>query len=60
MRQKSINMLWVIAHDQKSTYTMKNCIHWNHITLQLKLEKQLIYKCYATILGYYNYVQLSL
>jgi hypothetical protein len=28
---------------------MKNCVHWNHTTLQLKLKKQLIYNYYATI-----------
>jgi len=27
----------------------KNCICWNHTTLQWKFKKQLIYNCYATI-----------
>jgi hypothetical protein len=28
---------------------MKNCVRQKHITLQLKLKKQLIYNYYATI-----------
>jgi hypothetical protein len=28
---------------------VRNCVHRNHIILQLKLKKQLIYNCYATI-----------
>jgi hypothetical protein len=28
---------------------MRNCVHQNHTTLQLKLKKQFIYKYYAII-----------
>ncbi len=28
---------------------MRNHVHQNHTTLQVKLKKQFIYKCYATI-----------
>jgi hypothetical protein len=37
---------WIIV---LSTSIMKNCVHWNHITLQLKLKKQLIYNYYIFI-----------
>jgi hypothetical protein len=29
--------------------TMKNFVHWNHITLQVKFKKQFICNCYAII-----------
>jgi hypothetical protein len=35
---------------------MRNCIYWNHITLQLKLKKKNSYTIVMQLsLGYYNY-----
>ncbi len=30
--------------------TMRNCIHQNHISLQLEIKKQLVYNCCETII----------
>jgi len=37
---------------------MRNRVHWNHITLQLKLKKQFIYNYFATTLSITISVQL--
>jgi hypothetical protein len=36
-------------HFSPQTHIIRNCIHGNHTTLQLKLKKKLIYNYYATI-----------
>ncbi len=46
-RLQHMEMKWYLT--LKLTIIMKNFIHQNHITLHLKLKKQLMYNCYVAI-----------
>jgi len=48
-----LDLAW--NYDDGRNNNISNCIHRNHIALQLKLKKQLVYNYCATIPWYYNY-----